>query len=88
MTTKLTVEDGCLMAGEHILLVLYAAGDCDTIEWPLTERGRRLLDRALYDSREMGLIENADRVTLPDGEEYVIDESKVDLPSDNFWQTA
>jgi len=48
-----------------ILLVIYDAGDCDTIHWP--DPNKDHLRRALYDGRECGYTGPRDtEVTLPD----------------------
>jgi hypothetical protein len=73
--TKLTVEDGCLMAGENIVLLVYPEGDCDTFDWPLRGDEKEIcgkLARALYDMREASQINNTEGVVLPDGVEFDI----------------
>jgi len=49
-----------------MLMVVYNAGDCDSISWP--DPNRENLSRALYDAQEMGLLPPHGHVLLPDGE--------------------
>ena len=84
--TRLTVEDGALMAGEHIVLVRYAAGDCDSFDWPLADDSKPYLAAALFDMREMGQVEGGHTVTLPDGTEFDIDSELRDLPALDCFQ--
>lgn len=67
--------------GDSILLVVYAAGDCDTFSWPLDTQYRPAAQqhenicRALYDEREMGNVPSTVRkAMLPDGRVLFIDE--------------
>ena len=46
------------------LLCVYAAGDCDCVKWP--NPNRENLQRALFDDRECGIIDD-EEVLLPDG---------------------
>lgn len=66
-----------------LLLVRYAAGDCDTVPWPLVpgpyngttvEGLAQRLACALYDERECNPFFPADaRIALPDGTIFNID---------------
>lgn len=76
---KLNAKDKCLNAGEHILLRMYAAGDCDSIGWPFSRSPSQLarqkgnLAMALFDARECGLVPNESVVELPNGEPFDFD---------------
>jgi hypothetical protein len=70
-TVQLRAEHGDLYVGEHPLLYVYPAGDCDVADWPLTMP--RVLCGALYDAREMGLIPiDTVAAILPDGTRFEI----------------
>jgi hypothetical protein len=90
---KLLVRHGQLytppdvdVVGEHLLVHVYPAGDCDTCAWPMTqdagassytvEKQRGILASALYDAYETGAISNYKErtVLLPDGETFNVDE--------------
>jgi hypothetical protein len=60
---------------DPIVVCNYAAGDCDTVPWPMEdpEYSMETLSKALYDSREVGLIPNDQSVLLPDGTEFEIE---------------
>ena len=60
---------------DPIVLCRYDAGDCDTVPWPMKdpEYSMETLSKALYDSREVGLIPYDDAVLLPDGTEFKIE---------------
>ena len=60
---------GDLYLGEEILIVMYPAGDCDTISWPFTEpRHATQLEKALYDLYQCTEeLKEGDTVLLPDG---------------------
>jgi hypothetical protein len=78
--TKLRAEGGSLYAGEHILLMRYeggewgGGGDVDTCPWPMrSKKLEKRLRSALYDAREMGYVNDEDRVLLPNGKEFFIE---------------
>lgn len=79
--TQLHTEYDCLAAGSRLLLVMYDAGDCDTIPWPpekatywTPEEWRWKLRSALFDAREMGDVPlMCKTVTLPNGDPFDID---------------
>lgn len=92
MATKLTAHNGDLYipydptnkdsdpydkAKGSPLLIIYPAGDCDRISWPLGDpKWAGCLAHALYDAREMGLIPgDSKEVELPDGSLFRIDEN-------------
>ena len=61
--------------GDFALLIkYYELGDCDTISWPLTEKGEENLVPALFDVGEMGYLTDESyetrKVLLPDGREF------------------
>ena len=58
--------------GDPVLVCRYEEGDCDVATWPMTEGMDRILDSALFDAREMGMIPDCNSVLLPDGKEWVI----------------
>lgn len=62
---------GLALANGTPLLVTHPAGDADSVDWPHPDI--KNLRAVLYDFREMGLIPNVDRVTLPDGTEFEIE---------------
>ena len=75
MEEKVTLldENGTLyLPSRKILLVMYPAGDVDTISTknPNVEN----LRNALYDAREMGDIPNVPSVYLPCGKEFQIEQ--------------
>ena len=61
-----------LYLNDSILLVRYAAGDCDSINWPFGERDAENLRSALFDAYEVGELETR-TVLLPDGSKFAID---------------
>lgn len=66
---QLTVIDGKLALDGELILVVYPAGDCDYISWPLTKPTN--LARALYDAHQcMGFFSDGDTVLLPDGSQF------------------
>jgi hypothetical protein len=75
MAPKLTVRNGDLFLGDEILLIVYPAGDCDTIGWTdLDNVNREHLQVALYDAVMKGeLPPNCQDVELPNGETFFIE---------------
>lgn len=62
-------------SSDPLCMVIYDAGDCDSIPWPMTELEHMTnLARSLYDSRECGVIPNCQSVILPNGEIFTIDQ--------------
>lgn len=76
-TPRAALKDPILLAHyseNPILLHIYDAGDCDTIKWP--DYNAESLRAALYAARETGCLPaDTQGVLLPDGKEFVIDES-------------
>lgn len=54
-----------------MLILMYAAGDCDTCEWPMDDSDHEAVDRlqrALFDERESNPFFPTDaEIELPDG---------------------
>lgn len=58
---------------DPILICRYPDGDYDTVRWPMKAKHTKTLAKALYDSREMGLIPDDHAVLLPDATEFDIE---------------